>query len=95
MLNVISEYSQFPFAFPYPDITTNSVIQCLCILIYHLITQNGHAEVLCLAQYDTLTNEEVIIEMNPHYVLVRQSDGKESTVSLRDMAPSHLEHHLV
>lgn len=81
MLNVINEYSQFSFAFPYPDIMSNSVIQCLCILIYHLITQNGHAEVLCLAQYDTLTNEVALIEMNPHYVLVWQSDGKESTLS--------------
>jgi len=37
---------------------------------------------------DPLTNEVELIEANPHYALVRHSDGKESTVSLRDLAPA-------
>ena len=31
-LNIIDEYSRFPFVFPCKDVTTQSVIQCLCQL---------------------------------------------------------------
>jgi hypothetical protein len=37
---------------------------------------------------DPLVDEVKLIEANPHYALVRHPDGKESTVSLRDLAPT-------
>lgn len=39
-----------------------------------------------MLHHNPLTNEVGLIEMNPHYALVQHSDGKESTVSLRDLA---------
>ena len=37
--------------------------------------------------YDPFVDEIDLIDVNPEYVHVRFSDGKESTVSVRDLAP--------
>ena len=37
---------------------------------------------------DPLVDEVNLIEANPHYALIKYPDGKESTVSLRDLAPA-------
>lgn len=49
------------------------------VLLRHIIHCNKN---------DPLTNEMELIKVNLHYTLVRHSDGKETTVSLRDLAPT-------
>ena len=39
------------------------------------------------SKYDPLVDEVDLIDVNPEYAHVRLSDGKESTVSVRDLAP--------
>ena len=39
------------------------------------------------SKYDPLVDEFDLIDVNPEYAHVRFSDGKESTVSVRDLAP--------
>ena len=40
------------------------------------------------SKYDPLVEEIQLIESNPEYAYVRYPDGRESTVSLRHLAPS-------
>ena len=40
------------------------------------------------SKYDPLVEEVMLIESNPQYALIRHRDGKESTVSIRQLAPS-------
>ena len=40
------------------------------------------------SKYDPLVEEVMLIESNPQYALIRHKDGKESTVSIRQLAPS-------
>ena len=39
------------------------------------------------SKYDPLVDEAVLIEANPQYAHVRLEDGRETTLSLRDLAP--------
>ena len=39
------------------------------------------------AKYDPLVDEGQLIEANSHYAFIRYPDGRESTVSLPDLAP--------
>ena len=39
------------------------------------------------SKYDPLVDEAELIEANPQYAHVRLSDGRETTVSIRDIAP--------
>ena len=39
------------------------------------------------SKYDPLVEEVELIESNPEYAYVRYPDGKESTVSMRHLAP--------
>ena len=39
------------------------------------------------SKYEPLVDEVELIEANPQYAHIRLADGKESTVSIRDLAP--------
>ena len=39
------------------------------------------------SKFDPLVEEVTLLECNPNFALIRRSDGKESTVSLRQLAP--------
>lgn len=39
------------------------------------------------SKYDPLVDEVELVEANPHYAHIRHSDGRVSTVSLKDLAP--------
>ena len=41
-LNIIDEYSRFPFVFPCKDVSTRSVIQCLCQLFSGMVSHMQH-----------------------------------------------------
>ena len=40
------------------------------------------------SKFDPLVEEVMLLESNPQYALIRHKDGKESTVSIRQLAPS-------
>ena len=42
---------------------------------------------VCGSKYDPLVDEAELVEANPQYAHVRLNDGRETTVSLRDLAP--------
>ena len=39
------------------------------------------------SKYDPFVEEVTLLESNPQYALIRHQDGKESTVSIRQLAP--------
>ncbi|KRY15405.1 Pro-Pol polyprotein [Trichinella patagoniensis] len=44
ILTVVDEYSRFPFAFPCPDISTQTVSKCLTQLFYLFVGTGAHRE---------------------------------------------------
>ena len=39
------------------------------------------------SKFDPLVEEVTLLECNPHYALIRYNDGREWTVSIRQLAP--------
>lgn len=39
-------------------------------------------------KYDSTVNDVELLEANPHYALIQHPDGRQSNVSLRDLAPA-------
>ena len=102
-LNIVDEYSRFPFVFPCSDISTSATNETPHERFFRfprrsssgasIPTWMAEPGAVLLKRHvrptkaDPLVDEVELLQANPHYAFVRYPDGRETTVSTKHLAP--------